>query len=160
MHARVWLYTHPPYRNDDAQPASSAAAHEHPPSPMQPEATSVQLRAGRKRKLVIDAIDGRPAVDMDGRTMRALMVDRAPLLTRRGWHGPDAAADMGLLPDTIMGPAAAVRGTCNAPGGEAGGRPLERPAVVVALNAKLAGLFAGMVRLPCAAEMGSPAKVC
>lgn len=119
---------------------------------MQPEATSLQLRAGRKRKLVVDAVDGRPAVDMDGRKMRALMVDRAPLLTRRGWQAPDAAASSGLLPEQVL---PRPHTGAHARGDD---RPLERP-VVAAVHAKLLGLFDGMLRLPRAAE-ASPAKVC
>lgn len=111
------------------------------------------MRANRKRKLVLDAVNGRPAVDMDGRKMRALMVDRAPLLTRRGWQGP-APADSELLPSLAM----PVNGAAQQHG-EQVRRPLEHPAVLVAAAPKLVGLFEGMVRLLGVAEGGSPAKV-
>ncbi len=155
---------------EDMHPATSAADAPHPPShddATHTMATSTlraahATNANRKRKLVVDVVDGRPAVDLDGRHMRALMVDRAPLLTKRGWgarggqqhtnnkaYGPQSLLVELVGGNTAMCDPRSSSGDHNGDAGtQANRRLLERPGMLGAAAPVLLALFDGMVQLP------------
>lgn len=161
LHSPATEHVHPATSAADAPAPEDDTTHTIATSTYR--AQSAANNNNRKRKLVVDVANGRPAVDLDGRHMRALMVDRAPLLTKRGWGARDARPTHqhnGAQGGAVHGPHALLVGMV---GGDdhGSGRMLQRPGVLNAAAAPLLlELFDGMVRLPGAGLRSPTRKVC